>query len=144
MTSFMGTGMYFRASIATTSPICLSDTGGRVRKEIRLDERGNAEPQDVVVVFASLKISLSAAASLSAGSCVARPTSVPAYGPSANSPYVLRTARPCFFFISTTFIDDEPMSIPSTLCGLDTNIAPRDSKKDMWILYHIFILTNLY
>ena len=84
-------------------------------KEMRLDENGNATPHSVVVVFDSRRISFIASAILSGGRLVERPTSVEAYGPSANSPYVFKTARPRFFFISTTLTEDEPTSIPMTL-----------------------------
>ena len=85
-TSFNGTGIYFRASMATTSPSCFSGTGGTDTKVMSDEERGSAAPQANVVVLASRKTSLIASIVFSADRETARPTSMPAYGPRASSP----------------------------------------------------------
>jgi hypothetical protein len=86
ITSVMGTGIYFRASRVTIPPSCLSSVVGTVINVIRLEERGSVIPHCFVVVFASRSTSLNASAILSIGKLVARPISIPAYGPNASSP----------------------------------------------------------
>ena len=67
------------------------------------------------VISASRITSTNASAFLVTERLVARPISMFAYGPRAISPYVSSTAVPPFCRSCTTFIDDEPISTPTTL-----------------------------
>ena len=70
---------------------------------------------DLVVTLDSFITSTSARQISSTLGLVTAPTSALLYGPSERTPYVPRIALPPFFFNSTTFIDEDPISIPTML-----------------------------
>ena len=80
ITSEMGTGIYFLASMGTMTASSFCATCGISITAMRDEEKGMESPQDLVVTFTSFSFirSESAAASLSVGSCTACPTDNPA------------------------------------------------------------------